>query len=185
MALRALARFNEHPTNVRDHALVSLLKYTGMRRSEVSRMRVEHVDFDERTIEIPYAKGNRSRKVPLHPTLARTLRRWIAQKPAGSPWLWPGHGGGQAIRPDSLSGILDRLSVRCGLPRPLRAHEFRRRLASEWIRRGGSDPELMLIAGWRSPAMAARYRKDHSAELAADQYARLFEEAPRKIRIKR
>lgn len=187
-ALKALTRWSEHPSNVRDHALVSLLKYTGMRRSEISRMRVEHVDFGVNTIEIPYAKGNRSRTVPLHPALARSLRRWIAQRAlrthGGTPWLWPGHCGA-AMRPDSISGALDKISQRCGLPRPLRAHEFRRRLASEWIRRGGSDPELMLIAGWRSPAMAARYRKEHSAELAADQYARLFYEAPRKIRIAR
>lgn len=181
MALKALSRWSVHRNNVRDHALVSLLKYTGMRRSEIARMRVEHIDFDANTIEIPYAKGNRSRTVPMHPTLVRSLRRWIGQRAktphADRPWLWLGHGG-LPMRPDSISGALDSMSRRCGLPRPLRAHEFRRRLASEWIRRGGTDPELMLIAGWRSPAMPARYRKEHSAELAAEQFARLFAEQP-------
>ena len=183
-ALTALSRWSEHRNNARDHALVTLLKYTGMRRSEIARMRVEHVDFHANTIDIPLAKGNRSRTVPLHPTLARSLRRWIRQRstrPHGDrPWLWPGLGG-LAMRPDSISGILDSVSRRCGLPRPLRTHQFRRRLASEWIRRGGSDPELMLIAGWRSPAMPARYRQEHSAELAADQYARLFQEQPTRV----
>jgi len=187
-ALSTLSRWNEHPSNVRDHALVSLLKYTGCRRSEVARMRVEDLDFEARTIALPLTKGNRSRVVPLHPSLARSLRRWLAQKAtrahASSPWLWPGLDG-TAMLPDSISGALDALSKRCGLTKPLRAHEFRRRLASQWIQRGGSDPELMLICGWRSPHMAARYRQQHSAELAIEQYERLFYEEPRKITIAR
>lgn len=163
-ALSKLSKWNDHPSNVRDHALVSLLMYTGCRRSEVARMRIEDVDFGASTISIPLAKGNRSRVVPLHPSLARTLRRWITQKAtrthASSPWLWPGLGGA-AMLPDSISGALDALSKRCGLAKPLRCHEFRRRLASTWIQRGGTDPELMLICGWRSPHMAARYRREH------------------------
>ena len=48
---------------------------------------------------------------------------------------------------------------------------------------GGTDDALMVVCGWRSPAMAYRYRKEHAAELAIEQYGKLFGEQPTQPRF--
>ncbi len=48
---------------------------TGMRMSEIIRMRWEYVDFDRNTILVPKSKNGRPRAIPLHKTLRKRLYR--------------------------------------------------------------------------------------------------------------
>ena len=62
--------------------------------------------------------------------------------------------------------MLQRRAVAAGLGRRVGAHEFRRAMAVRYKRRGGSDGNLMAIAGWRSQTMVSRYVRMESEELA-------------------
>ena len=54
------------------------------------------------------------------------------------------------------------------------AHSFRRALATRWLRAGGSEVGLRAVAGWRDPAMVARYTRMSAEELAHAEYSRLM-----------
>ena|ERR1700687_5161781 len=59
---------------------------TGMRRSEVARLRVKDVDSKRMLIRVNQGKGGNSRDLPLSPALLETLReywRWRKSK------TWP------------------------------------------------------------------------------------------------
>jgi integrase/recombinase XerD len=53
------------PLGVRDRAIIELFYATGMRRGELSRLRVFDVDIDRRAIRINQAKGKKDRVVPV------------------------------------------------------------------------------------------------------------------------
>jgi integrase len=61
--------------------------HTGVRRSEMLRVRIDDVDLGDATAlirEKKRAKGTRThRRVPLSPLLAQVLREWIDQHPGG------------------------------------------------------------------------------------------------------
>ena len=62
---------------------------TGMRRSELVRLRVEDIDSERMVIHIHKGKGGKDRDVPLCPRLLETLREyWRWKKPR--TWLFPG-----------------------------------------------------------------------------------------------
>jgi len=64
---------------------------TGMRMSELIRMRWEHVDFIRNTILVPQSKNGRPRSIPLHKTLRKRLykiRKLSGPVFAGSDRTW-------------------------------------------------------------------------------------------------
>ena len=64
-------------TTTRDTALVEMLWSTGMRREELARACIEHVDFVSGYIMVPSSKNGRPRIVSLSPKARQTLRRLV------------------------------------------------------------------------------------------------------------
>jgi|GEM_PF-2273770 len=175
--LGALKYFHRHPNNTRDYALVMLFMYTGMRRGEAARLRVEDIDFDNRRITIVPGKNGEARVIPLHPTLAMAISGYLRRvrdthRHNDLPELWLGRD--VALRPNGIDSVFHRVSNTAGLTIALTTHQLRRRLAKTWIQEGGADDALMFIAGWRSATMPARYRAEAKAQLAVEQYERIF-----------
>jgi integrase len=65
-----------------------------------------------------------------------------------------------------LRDLLDRRARQAGIP-DLHPHMFRHTFAHEWLSAGGTELDLMRIAGWRSREMLTRY-----GDSAADARAR-------------
>lgn len=62
---------------------------TGMRRREVSRLRVEQIDSQAGLIRVVEGKGKKDRVVMLDPTLLAALRRHWRYYGLRGPWLFP------------------------------------------------------------------------------------------------
>jgi site-specific recombinase XerD len=182
-----LKNWQRHPNNMRDYAILAVLHYTGMRRSELVRLTVDDIDFDNRRITIAAGKNGEARIVPLHDFAAVAIRRYLTRRRDTHrlrelPSLWLGRDG--ALRADSITKIFNRISAEAGLAQPLKSHQLRRLMAKTWVTEGGSDDALMFIAGWRSPTMPARYRAEARTDLAHLQYDRIFPDRAPTERVK-
>jgi len=65
------------PLGVRDRAIIELFYATGMRRGELSRLRIFDVDVDRRAIRINQAKGKKDRFVPITERALAWLLRYL------------------------------------------------------------------------------------------------------------
>jgi integrase len=74
---------------VRDFLLVAL--FTGMRRSEVARLRWEFIDLEGRSLEVPWTKNGDPLKLPLSNFLHCLLAARRERDPKGV-WVFPGRG---------------------------------------------------------------------------------------------
>ena len=61
------------PLGVRDRAMVEVLYGTAIRRMELVQLRIEHVDAERGTLEVPQGKGKRDRLV----TLGERTLAWV------------------------------------------------------------------------------------------------------------
>ncbi|MEQ3655100.1 MAG: tyrosine-type recombinase/integrase [Dokdonia sp.] len=69
---------------IRDLAVVELLYATGMRRAELIGLQIDDVDFGQRTIKV-LGKRNKERVLPLLPSLAITLKRYLKERNTIAP----------------------------------------------------------------------------------------------------
>ena len=81
--------FMASASNLLDYAMLTTLYATGVRRTELIRLKTEDIDSQRMIVHIRQGKGNRDRDVPLTPKLLETLReywRWMKPK----TYLFPG-----------------------------------------------------------------------------------------------
>jgi integrase len=82
LSLEEVARLIDAAGNLMQRALLMTLYGTGMRRTEVSMLKVRDIDSRRMMIRVERGKGGASRDLPLSPALLATLREyWRWKKP--------------------------------------------------------------------------------------------------------
>lgn len=84
---------------VRDHAIVTILAYAGLRISECLALRPEDVELTAMEIAVRYGKGDKSRVVYIGNKIANAVREYKKVRPdTGCPYLFVSRRGGQLSR---------------------------------------------------------------------------------------
>lgn len=65
------------PSNLRNTLIIALLYYTGLRCSELSDLKLNHIDRENKILKVVEGKNNKSREVPYKRNIERLLDRWI------------------------------------------------------------------------------------------------------------
>lgn len=163
----------------RDTAIMRLFMDTGLRVSSVADLRYSS-DPDQSDVMLMQKllrvrqKGGDVILVPIGKKVARDLDRYIRARAyhpeADSEWLWLGKQG--RLQKSGIQQMLRRRGVRAGLG-SIHAHQFRHTFADDWLEAGGTESDLMVIAGWRSSQMVRRYGQVAAGRRAQAAHARL------------
>jgi integrase len=156
----------------RDTALIRVLFDTGARLGELVSLKVD--SWDRRRDYLTLTGKTGTRVVPISPSTGEALARYLRVRRthphAHTPSMWLGAKGALG-----LSGVAQLLRRRCAEAgvEHINPHRFRHTWAHTFRAEGGSEGDLMHLAGWSSTAMAHRYGLSAASERAQETARRL------------
>lgn len=169
-ALLDICAANAGPDGVagrRDAAVLTLLAYTGLRRSEVASLEVANCVFGRNPRLRVRGKGDKEREVPLAPQVITALNAWLAARGRRQGPLFSRVDRNGKILAGGLSDnaiwkIVTRRREEAGLPH-LTPHDFRRTWVGALLDEDVDLVTVQALAGHADPKTTARYDRRGAA----------------------
>jgi site-specific recombinase XerD len=150
-------------------AVVTLLLFAGLRRSEVAAINLGDLDLDEAQLVVR-GKGAKQRTVALAPPVVQAVRDYLGRRPAtDSDHLFVSRVGGQPIAGRAVNRMLARVLQEARLDdEAVTPHTLRRTFATHLIRQGVDVRTIQELLGHADLGTTARYlRSDAQTKQAA------------------
>lgn len=130
--------------NIRDLALLDFLYCTGCRVSEVSRLDIADIDFEQKECVV-LGKGNKERTVYLSEVAAMHLQEYLSTRKDMSEALFVGKGSGRLTK-NGIEARLKQTGKAAGVEN-VHPHRYRRTLATNLLDRGMNIQDVAQILG--------------------------------------
>lgn len=75
---------SNHPTDIRDRAILLLLAIYGLRSGEILRLRLEDFNWEQETFLITRSKGGQPQQFPLNHTVIQPIIRYLKVRPSST-----------------------------------------------------------------------------------------------------
>jgi len=134
---------------IRDKAIISLFADSGLRISELARIKVGDIKWEMRLVKV-ICKGNREGYAPFGSRTEYLLREWLSEFNPNRSDVW-------GLNKWGIGDMLKRLRIKTGLP--CNPHTFRRTFASILAKRGIDSLHIMRLGRWDSLVMVERYTR--------------------------
>jgi integrase/recombinase XerD len=151
-------------TSARDRTIGLLFASYGIRREQVSSLRLEDVDWHARTIRFTAHKRGKPIQHALSPAIAASLARYLREERPGSDCEFVflrSQRPHVRLSPTAVTEVIRVCTARAGL-RPRGPHALRHAFATRLLRAGQSLKTIADLLGHRSLGAVAIYAKvDH------------------------
>jgi len=160
LSLEEVTRLINAAGNLQQRAMLMTLYGTGMRRTELSLLKVRDVDSQRMMIRVERGKGGAGRDIPLSPALLETLREyWRCKKP--HTYLFPsseGHRGKEQPTSDRAVWYACKQAARhAGLTKRIGPHTLRHSFATHLLEAGTDLRTIQIILGHGDLETTAKY----------------------------
>src|SRR5436190_21685241 len=141
--------------------LLMTLYATGVRRAELTHLKVSDIDSKRMVIHIQGGKGRVDRDVMLSPKLLEELREhWRRLPRKSSEWLFPGnrwHSSGQPIDTKTPRNACKQAAQQAGLKKKVYPHILRHCFATHLLEAGTDLRTIQILLGHRDLKETAIY----------------------------
>jgi site-specific recombinase XerD len=160
LSLEEVARLINAAGNLLQRALLMTLYGTGMRRTEVSLLKVSDIDSQRMMIHVECGKGGAGRDLPLSPALLETLREyWRWKKPR--TYLFASserkRGKEQPISDKTVWYACKEAARHAGLTKRISPHSLRHSFATHLLEGGTDLRTIQILLGHGDLETTAKY----------------------------
>ena len=154
-----VTRLIDASTSLFQRTLLMVLYGTGMRRSELARIKLAHIDSQRMVIHVVDGKGRKDRDLPLSPTLLENLRvywRWLKPR----IYLFPSR-----MHRDHEQPVSDKIvwractqaAKKAGIRKRVSPHLVRHAWATHLLEAGTDLRTIQLLLGHEDLEVTAKY----------------------------
>jgi integrase/recombinase XerD len=146
----------EAPSDLRHRAMLAILYGSGLRVSEVTRLKVADIDSARNVLWVRFGKGRKDRQALLPPKLRELLRcYWRSTQP--TDWLFPGARPGQPISVKTIFRACRKAAHQGGITKSIHPHLFRHAFATHLLEAGVNLCTIQALLGHARLETTARY----------------------------
>jgi len=165
--------------HVKHVVMIKLLIYTGVRNTELARIRLTDVDLDGLRIRIEQGKGNKDRYVLIPSSFRGELMQYIEnQKEKMAMYLFESN----RLKPYStrrIRQLVKNYAKSSGITKRVYPHLFRHQIITYLTKQGIISPKIQLLSGHSTENNLAIYR-----DLALSDVANEYEEVMKSFPIR-
>lgn len=145
-----VGRLIDSAKNLFHRTLLMTLYATGLRRSELRRLKVGNIDSQRMLLRVEHGKGGIDRDVPLSPQLLETLREyWRWMRP--TTYLFPGTvNGWRADKPITSKVVWEAVhdaALKTGIRKRVTPHTLRHTYATHLLEAGADLRTIQVLLG--------------------------------------
>ena len=140
------------PRGLRDRAMIELLYATGLRVSELVRLKVSDLELEQGFLTC-LGKGGKERMVPIGDSAVAWVRRWLAEGRGAilngrtAPWLFVSGPRGTPLTRVGFWKLLKRHGTSVGVGDALSPHVVRHSFATHLLDRGADLRAIQMMLG--------------------------------------
>jgi site-specific recombinase XerD len=152
---------------IRDKLIISMLYYTGIRRSELLSLDWGDLNLEKSFLTVKNGKGRKSRVIPMHPNLANLIDDYLTSRlPLSCSALFTGEQGKRLSRA-SFTNLINMYVRVSGLSKKgYTAHSFRHSFATHLVEAGVDLFKLQRLLGHSSLEVTKVYVNFDSSNMA-------------------
>ncbi len=151
--------------NPKHLALLMTTYATGLRASEVTRLRISDLSPERGTIRVIRGKGNRDRTVMLSPELWSILSTYM-EKYEPKEWLFEGRDPSEPYAVRSLQSIVQKARKKAGLRKTISTHTLRHSFATHLLESGTDVRLIQELLGHANIETTLRYTHVSARQLS-------------------
>ena len=149
-------------TNVKHKAILVLLYGSGLRVSEVAKLKISDICSKTMRIRVDDAKHGTNRYTILSETALQVLRQYFREKLSGLPykqedWLFPGQNHHEHINVKTIKNTIIKLRNRLQLDKRVSAHTLRHCFATHALEDGVDPVFIQQLLGHKRLSTTAMY----------------------------
>lgn len=160
-----------------DHALYLLMLRCGLRVSEVARLTLDAIDWEQAALRIVQGKGRKDRIVYVAPDALAALQTCLATRPPSTPVglvFWNQKRPQQALSAKGIQKKMERYAKAAGVKAS--CHSLRHTFASNLLDAGAEVISIKELLGHASVTSSERY-----AKLSNQRVKQVYQQTMRKV----
>jgi site-specific recombinase XerD len=146
--------------NPMDHALCLLMLRCGLRVSEVAKLKLRDIDWEQKSLLVEQGKGRKDRVVYLSSDAITDLKACLELRPASVPdglFFWNRKRTGRALSTKGIQKKVERYAKAAGIKAS--CHSLRHTFASNLLEEGAEIVSIKELMGHSSIESSERYAK--------------------------
>ena len=166
MANEDVVTFFQVIDSLRDRVIFLFMLRSGLRVSEVCRLRWSAVNGEQSSVRIDNSKGAVDRVVYMSADLEKALGQWRTIEPPEADYLFASRLGRKAGHPVGrrlIQHLMTRYVEQAQLSRPYTCHSLRHTFATDLLNAGASLEVVKELMGHQKLDMTLRYAKLYEA----------------------
>jgi len=146
-----LVRIFQAVKNPKHRVMLMMAYASGLRVSEVVKIRIEDIDAERRLIHVRVAKGKKDRYTTLSELILLPLHAyWQAYGLGARGWLFPGLKADRHLSERSIQAVCERAIRTAGIGKPVSMHSLRHSFATHLLENGCDIRYIQKLLGHSS-----------------------------------